>query len=411
MQNASAPAKRMSILLVEDTFSERYYIASLLQSFAPEGVEFIITQCEDGLTALDTCKLHNFDLIISDWRMPNMSGVDLCKRLKEANNPAFFILLTGNDKIQDMVYAMETGADDYITKPFLASVLKVKVQAAVRLIQAKQSIIDSKQKLESILSDKQTELEQAALLQRSLLPKENLAFNDWHVRHYFEPAAELAGDIFQCFTITDDWIGFYVIDVSGHGARSAMLSFTLAQGLSPQRMDWLLPAETLMQRLNLLFDDPANLGQFATVIIGKINTKTHQLQLCNAGHPMPLVISKYEIKTLDVPSGLPIGVDKNSEYNTGEYQLNSSEQLLLFSDGVYEVNHPQHGMFGLERFKQRCFESREMPANKFLEHLTYVLNLWKQNEPQDDMSLLLFSAPKDDRADFEVEDMLVNSTL
>ncbi|MCC4834797.1 SpoIIE family protein phosphatase [Shewanella sp. 10N.7] len=393
MQNASAPAKRMSILLVEDTFSERYYIASLIQSFQPEGVEFIITQCEDGLTAFDTCKLHHFDLIISDWRMPNMSGVELCKRLKEANNPAFFLLLTGNDKTEDMVYAMETGADDYITKPFLASVLKVKILAAVRLIQAKKLIIDSKLELESILSQKQTELKQAAALQQSLLPKDNLIFDNWEIQHYFEPAAELAGDIFQCFRISEDWIGFYVIDVSGHGAPSAMLSFTLAQGLSPQRMDWQLPPEILMQRLNLLFDDPANLGQFATVIIGKINTQTHTVQMCSAGHPMPFLLSKLGVNTLEIPSGLPIGIDNNSQYKSAEYQLNSGEQLLLFSDGVYEVSHPLHGMFGLERFKQRCLEAKAMPAHQLLKHLIYVLNLWKQNDPQDDMSLLLFSAP------------------
>ncbi|WP_285164833.1 SpoIIE family protein phosphatase [Shewanella goraebulensis] len=406
MQNASAPAKRLSILLVEDTFSERYYIASLIKSFQPEDVEFVITQCEDGLTALDTCKLHKFDLIVSDWRMPKMSGVEFCKRLKETNNPAFFILLTGNDKTQDMVFAMETGADDYITKPFLASVLKVKILAAVRLIQAKQSILDSNKKLETLLSHKQTELQQAAVLQQSLLPKEDLSFDNWDIKHYFEPAAELAGDIFQCFKITDDWIGFYVIDVSGHGARSAMLSFTLAQGLSPQRMDWQLSPEVLMSRLNNLFDDPANLGQFATVIIGKINTRTHQVQMCNAGHPMPLLISSLDVQTLEVPSGLPIGIDKHSHYESGEYQLYPGEQLLLFSDGVYEVNHPQHGMFGLERFKQRCQEAKAMPANKLLEHLTYVLNLWNQNEPQDDMSLLLFTAPMHEKEDSQIEPLM-----
>ncbi|WP_119968732.1 fused response regulator/phosphatase [Shewanella japonica] len=394
MQNASTTPKRLSILLVEDTFSERYYIASLLQSFQPDDIEFEITQCEDGLTALDTCKLHDFDLIISDWRMPNMTGVELCKRLKASNNPAFFLLLTGNDKTEDMVYAMETGADDYITKPFLASVLKVKVLAAVRLIQAKKKILENNQKLEIELNNKQTELEQAATLQQSLLPKEDLSFDNWHVKHFFEPAAELAGDIFQCFKINEEWIGFYVIDVSGHGARAAMLSFTLAQGLSPQRMDWQLAPEVLMHRLNLLFDDPANLGQFATVILGKINIKTHQVYMSSAGHPMPLIISKNDVQTLSVPSGLPIGIDKNSQYSTGEYQLYPGEQLLLFSDGVYEVNHPQHGMFGLARFKQRCAEAKNLPANKLLKHLTYVLNLWKQNQPQDDMSLLLFTAPE-----------------
>ncbi|WP_144209648.1 SpoIIE family protein phosphatase [Shewanella donghaensis] len=393
MQNANTPTT-ISILLVEDTFSERYYIASLIRSFQPENVEFDIIQCEDGLAALEKCRTHQFDLIISDWRMPKMNGVEFCKRVKAKNDAAYFLLLTGNDQTQDMIYAMESGADDYITKPFLASVLKVKVQAAVRLIQAKKSVTESKQQLQSLLTQTQSELKQAATLQQSLLPKRNLSFDNWTIRHYFEPATELAGDILQCFQIDKEWIGFYVIDVSGHGASAAMLSFTLAQGLSPQRMDWQQSPEKVMNLLNVMFDDPGNLGQFATVMIGKINTNTHQLQLCNAGHPLPLVLSKLDVQTIDVPTGLPIGIDQHCQYQSGEYQLYPGEQLLLFSDGVYEVNNPKFGMFGLDRLKQRCFSAKAMPASKFLRHLSYILNLWQQYKPQDDMSLLLFTAPE-----------------
>ncbi|WP_076543274.1 SpoIIE family protein phosphatase [Shewanella sp. UCD-KL21] len=393
MQNANASTSTISILLVEDTFSERYYIASLIQSFQPENVQFEMVQCEDGLTALEKCRTQQFDLIVSDWRMPRMNGVELCKRLKTKTDPGYFLLLTGNDQTQDMIYAMDSGADDYITKPFLASVLKVKIQAAVRLIQAKKSVLESKQQLQSLLSQKQSELTQAATLQQSLLPKNNLAFNNWTIRHYFEPAEELAGDILQCFEIDEQWIGFYVIDVSGHGASAAMLSFTLAQGLSPQRMDWQQSPEKVMNALNNLFDDPGNLGQFATVMIGKININTHELQLCNAGHPLPLVISKLDVQTIDVPTGMPIGIDKHCQYQSGQYQLYPGEQLLLFSDGVYEVNHPKFGMFGLERLKQRCLSAKAMPAANLLSHLSYLLNLWQQSQPQDDMSLLLFTAP------------------
>jgi len=86
--NLTETAHNISILLVEDTPSERLYIASILQQVSLVGCNITLCQASDGQEALTICQTQTIDLVVSDWRMPNLSGIALCKRLKaEINTP------------------------------------------------------------------------------------------------------------------------------------------------------------------------------------------------------------------------------------------------------------------------------------------------------------------------------------
>lgn len=103
----------MKILIVED---ETGIVQFLQQGLEEEGYE--ISTAFDGLMGLELAQKENFDLILLDWLMPKMNGLDVCKSIREKNKITPIIFLTAKDTVQDTIEGLKAGANDYIKKPF-----------------------------------------------------------------------------------------------------------------------------------------------------------------------------------------------------------------------------------------------------------------------------------------------------
>ncbi|CCQ51480.1 response regulator transcription factor [Crocosphaera watsonii] len=116
-----------NILLVEDEAKLAQFIELELKY---EG--YNVTVVNDGLSGLSNARERDPDLILLDWMLPGMSGVDICKRLRQTRNNVPIILLTAKDDIGDRVAGLDAGADDYIVKPFNLEELLARVRANLR---------------------------------------------------------------------------------------------------------------------------------------------------------------------------------------------------------------------------------------------------------------------------------------
>ena len=116
-----------NISLVEDEAKLAQFIELELKY---EG--YNVTVVNDGLSGLSNARESDPDLILLDWMLPGMSGVDICKRLRQTGNNVPIILLTANDDIGDRVDGLDAGADDYIVKPFNLEELLARVRANLR---------------------------------------------------------------------------------------------------------------------------------------------------------------------------------------------------------------------------------------------------------------------------------------
>jgi len=103
----------MRILIVED---ETGIVQFLQQGLEEEGYE--ITTASEGLMGLEIAQKENFDLILLDWLMPKMNGLEVCKTIREKNKSTPIIFLTAKDTVQDTIEGLKAGANDYIKKPF-----------------------------------------------------------------------------------------------------------------------------------------------------------------------------------------------------------------------------------------------------------------------------------------------------
>lgn len=97
------------------------------------------TLCEHGQEALSAALANPFDVMIVDWMMPQMDGLTLVKKLREAGQTAVVIMLTAKSEEEDLIEAFEAGVDDYLTKPFSSRELMVRIKAHLNRTKPTQS--------------------------------------------------------------------------------------------------------------------------------------------------------------------------------------------------------------------------------------------------------------------------------
>lgn len=118
------------ILVVEDEAKLAQFIELELKY---EGYE--VQVAGDGLAGLTTAREKDFDLVILDWMLPGISGLEICRRLRLTGNKVPIILVTAKDEVSDRVAGLDAGADDYVVKPFSVEELLARVRASLRRTQ------------------------------------------------------------------------------------------------------------------------------------------------------------------------------------------------------------------------------------------------------------------------------------
>ena len=120
----------MKILIVDDELVSRKKMELLVRSLGHETVV-----AEDGLEGWETWKKERARMVITDWMMPGMNGLELCAKIREAEGSQYIylIMVTSREDVKDLVKGMDAGADDFITKPFIKEELAVRIRAGERI--------------------------------------------------------------------------------------------------------------------------------------------------------------------------------------------------------------------------------------------------------------------------------------
>lgn len=117
----------MKILLVEDDIK--------ISNFVKKGLEeecFTVDTAYDGQEGLYLAQIYNYDLIILDLMLPKLDGLNLCKKIRKENLNVSILMLTAKGELDDKIEGFESGADDYLAKPFFFDELIVRVKALIR---------------------------------------------------------------------------------------------------------------------------------------------------------------------------------------------------------------------------------------------------------------------------------------
>jgi sigma-B regulation protein RsbU (phosphoserine phosphatase) len=400
----------MDILVADDAVEIRHVLSSLLKQLGHKVVT--ATNGEDALAILESSEIS---IVISDWMMPQLSGLELCKIVRERNfnRYIYFIMLTALSSQEQIVEGMQAGADDYIIKPFYKADLEVRINAGIRILQLQEQLAvqnnhlrEANDKLNETLELLQGELEFAAALQKDILPKTATELSGYKFDWLFLPCHYTAGDIFNYYPVDEKHILFYQLDVAGHGAASAMLSFSLSKFISglfetchiatdllknPEAgfHDYLRHPGNILHLLNSQFVKQDDAMQYFTICIGIINTENHEIRLCRAGHPYPMIIKKDgTIRILD-QKGFPVGMLEQAEFVEETFGLQQGERLFIYSDGLSEILPQSDGPLAVQAVQHLISGENDEPHGQTLERIRFIINNATQgNQLLDDISVL-----------------------
>jgi len=403
----------MKILIVDDDLSICVYIKNLLLKWGYQACF-----CDNAETAWEILQNDQINLLLTDWMMPGLNGIELIQKVRKTylSQYLYIIILTAKNEQKDLLTGMESGADEFLTKPIESKELQVRINAAKRIISLEQSLQKKNQDLvlanfetQKNLNSLQNGLDAAAQLQQSLLPKIDHEYNSLSIDWSFKPADDLAGDLIGVFPIENNYLGFYLIDVSGHGIPPAMLSVYLHNRLQPEKMPGNLiykknaatkeyelnsPAEIIAQ-LNRGFEAEKHNMLYFTIVLGIINSENGHGQLCQGGHPYPLKAdSENKINQLG-NGGFPIGLMEDAEYENISFSLSKGEKLLFYSDGIIECMDNTQNQFGIDKLKTCFLELCQNNQDNISDKIINSLQKWQSEDDspnhsfEDDVSLLL----------------------
>lgn len=389
------------ILIVDDDPTLRLLLKRTLQN---QGYDVILaSNGEEGITQAE---INRPALIICDWMMQPLDGLEVCRRIKV--NPelstTFFILLTakgtGTDReaIEERVRGFDAGADEFVSKPVDMEEVKARVRAGLRLYELNQKLQllnndlqSQKQALQTAKHKLEAELAEAADYVRSLLPTPMKGKISTEAR--FIPSAQLGGDSFDFSWLYDDILGIYLLDVSGHGVGSALLSVSVLNFLRSQSLrdvNYCQPSQVL-KALNDTFQMEKHNDKYFTIWYGVYYQHSRQLVYASAGHPPAIILSgtstNTEVKRLE-SSGLPIGFLPDAEFDDNYLEVPENSSLYVFSDGAYEIHQPNGKIWGLDAFIDLLKESQQAHSSNLERVLQHIRNINLHETLDDDLSLL-----------------------
>lgn len=390
----------MKILIAEDDAISSRLLQSRLDKWGHE-----VVAVKNGKEAYQRFLEDDFSMVITDWMMPKIDGLELVRRIRASENSGYvyIIMLTAKSQKEDLVAGMEVGADDFVAKPFDKEELRVRVRAGERIIDLKQRLEARNKELETANMRMKRDLDAAARIQESMLPSALPDMGDASFSWVFHPCDELAGDLLNIFKLDKKRIGLYILDVSGHGVPAALLSVTLSRILSPdseksdllkqkQKGDFkesLISPVEVANKLNKRFPLDVNTGQFFTLHYGILNIETYEYRYVSAGHPGILYQTPNDPPTLLETPGLPIGFTRNGNYEEHRLHLKAGETLYLYSDGVTDIMNRRNELFGTERLSGVLQQNNQLPLDERLSILFTELKQWNgRGRFKDDITIL-----------------------
>jgi sigma-B regulation protein RsbU (phosphoserine phosphatase) len=370
------------ILIIDDDRPIQMFLKRILEK---QGYQVITASTgEEGiLRTLDSPPA----LIICDWIMPGLSGIEVCNIIKKDPklSTTFFILLTSLDSVANRVKGLDAGADDFISKPIEHNELQARVRAGLRLHQLSQDLQTQKLLLE-------TELAEATEYVKSLLP---LPVNKHlSIQFTFLPSRQLGGDCFDYNWLDADTLAIYLLDVAGHGLKATLPSISvlnLLRSRALKDLNYYQPSEVLAA-LNNTFQMNYQNDKYFTIWYGVYNRVSRQLTYSSAGHPPAIILSgnsptHTEVKRLKTP-GMPVGMFPEAKYTDAYCQIEKSSILYIFSDGAYEITQSNGTLWSLEGFIQILISLQYSVDNQLDYILDYLINLNSKETFEDDLSIL-----------------------
>lgn len=319
------------ILVVDDSATMRNFLTRVLED------DYAVVTAADGVDCV--AKYHEVGpcVILLDLLMPVMDGFDVINKIRNeiGDQEIIIIVLTGQDEQEIKAKALNSGANDYLTKPFHVVELKARVGVAIRQVMLTRQLQTANARLQKAYNIIDDEVKLVARLQDKLLPTEIPVIDGLDLKSLYRPSGRASGDYYDVFSLEDGVIRVIMADVSGHGPQAAFIMAivrTLFKADGAVKSDLAL---SLNQINSHLLDLIGKDSYFVTLFAADIDFNVGSVKYLSAGHCPALIMLDGDMSdplTAKIP---PLGFFP-VECVLTECSFSSSLRLFLFTDGCYE---------------------------------------------------------------------------
>ena len=394
MKFPQPPGSDVTVLLIDQISDLQAHISGCLRD---EGYHVHVES--EGEPGLRFWAEHHPQVVICDVASPDIDGLSILKEIASSDYSSQVIMISDVGEMDDVVKALRLGATDFLLKPL--SDPEVLLHAVKRALDDhemqsqnqhyREQLEKKNRELNNSLRLLKEDQEAARVVQLKMLPEPYKRYGNLEVAYTIIPSLYLSGDFVDYFSLGDDRIGFYLADVSGHGASSAFVTVLLKtmairvkQHYSAEQPQALKPADILKRANDELL--PLGLGKHLAVFCGYIDCSARKLVYCSAAHfPPPILVTDGNAIPLE-GSGLPVGLFDEVNYINQEVAIGESFHLVIFSDGVLEVM-PQKSVAEKEQHLMEIVSNGIHNIDQLLDHL----DLRSKNAVPDDIALMTVS--------------------
>ncbi|ACJ28921.1 Two-component response regulator, putative [Shewanella piezotolerans WP3] len=365
-----------------------------------------VVTAKHGLDALSQLESHpNIQLVLSDWMMPELNGIDLCYRLKspEFGRYIFFVLLSGRDDKKSIVEGINAGANDFVAKDTNIDELDARLKAGFRTLELHNELVAKNIELDRAYATIKQDLESASELIQRMLPNQT-SFKGTEINYTHIPSAQIGGDMLGCLQLDEEHIAIYLFDVAGHGVASALMSFSIQQSISSNSGTTsnvkrkketdpfysLIEPSEVISHLNQSYIGQDQNNLYFTMVYAVLNTKNGILTYAFAGHPPMIWLKKSQnCSEFIEQDSFVAGMFDFAEYKTEQVQLMPGDRVFLYSDGITEAEDRYKNQFAEAGLKQLVLAQSNTPRDQQTDSIVSTVSAWAgTTQFDDDISLL-----------------------
>lgn len=413
----------IKVLIADDNQIDRMVLSRIVRN---QGYQ--VLEAENGVEAVRAFDQHRPDIILMDVMMPVMDGREAARRIKADAGEDFVpvIFLTSLTDAQSLADCLESGGDDFLSKPYNHIILQAKISSFYRMREMHRTV---QRQRDTIASNNEHLLHEQHVAKAVF---DNVAhagcLSAPNIRYMLSPLAVFNGDVLLAARKPAGGMHVLLGDFTGHGLPAAIGAMPLAEifyGMTAKGF----ALRDILREINLKLKGILPVGFFCCAVVVDLNFDRKSASIWMGGVPDCYMLRQQDTKIEILKSThLPLGVLSNEQFSDTltEYSMDHGDRLFVWSDGIIEARNPAGEMFGEERLKA-VFREASAPAHVFddIQHAladfvadsardddTTLLELRMIEEHElEDVSLQLASGPLSGPVDWQMSYHLGSETL
>lgn len=374
---------QLKILIADDNDSDRMILSSIIKQ---QG--HCVIEAYDGINAVEVYQRERPDIVLLDVIMPNMDGMDAAKAIKSFAGEKMvpIIFLTSLTDASSLAKCLDSGGDDFLSKPYNKIILQAKINAFSRM----RNMHATLQKQRDIIAINNKHLLHEQQVAKAVF--DNVAhsgcLNAVNLKHHISPLAIFNGDVLLAARKPSGGMHLLLGDFTGHGLPAAIGAMPLAEvfyGMTAKGFS----LTDITREINAKLKSILPLGVFCCACVMDLSFRKKTLEVWLGGLPdCYLYRSESGTRESLASTHLPLGVlgAEAFDASTTKLKMDINDRFFAWSDGIHEARNANHEMFGDERL-MKVFE-QNLPVDELFDGvLTSVENFVGSCEQDDDLTL------------------------